>query len=253
MKSYTESTCRPIAYLSFGLVLLLAFSGVGRAGIIMPTLESSSDVVSDYSTTPAGLTDNAELFDSAGAAQTVNNGDTLAKAQTTFSEWEVGGHESGWIGAHDPQVPTFVWDVGTDTQLTHLILWKYGNDAGSAAHAAKDFELRFNTAAQGSATFSGSTTSIVLGLPTVATSTTLPTGQVAQAPDTFALGGVTGVTARYIEMRVLTNHSGNAAYNVGFNELRFNSDPIPEPSTFGLAALGLLSLGLVGWRRRKRG
>ena len=28
--------------------------------------------------------------------------------------------------------------------------------------------------------------------------------------------------------------------------------PVPEPSTFGLAALGLLSLSFVGWRRRRR-
>ena len=28
--------------------------------------------------------------------------------------------------------------------------------------------------------------------------------------------------------------------------------PIPEPSTFSLAALGLLSLGFIGWRRRSR-
>jgi hypothetical protein len=27
---------------------------------------------------------------------------------------------------------------------------------------------------------------------------------------------------------------------------------VPEPSTFGLAALSLMSLGLVGWRRRRR-
>ena len=27
---------------------------------------------------------------------------------------------------------------------------------------------------------------------------------------------------------------------------------IPEPSTFALTALGLLSLGFVGWRRRRR-
>jgi hypothetical protein len=47
--------------------------------------------------------------------------------------------------------------------------------------------------------------------------------------------------------------ANNGALALNFGSISSVSGPaVPEPSTFGLAALGLLSLGLVGCRRRKR-
>jgi len=47
---------------------------------------------------------------------------------------------------------------------------------------------------------------------------------------------------------------GNGPEGIGiFNGFEIESNAIvPEPGTFVLATLGLLSLGLVGWRRRRR-
>jgi hypothetical protein len=39
-------------------------------------------------------------------------------------------------------------------------------------------------------------------------------------------------------------------YNIGFEQIQ--DVAVPEPSAFVLSALGLLSLGFAGWRRRRR-
>ena len=66
---------------------------------------------------------------------------------------------------------------------------------------------------------------------------------------------IPNVSARYVK---LAFDGGSMAEPNGsdpnekymFDEITINANPIPEPSTFFLAALGLL--GLLGWGRRKR-
>ena len=61
--------------------------------------------------------------------------------------------------------------------------------------------------------------------------------------------------ARYVLLQVNSAQSGSS--NVGLGEMRFlegaavAAEGVPEPSTFVLAALGLVGLGLLAWRRRK--
>jgi len=62
-----------------------------------------------------------------------------------------------------------------------------------------------------------------------------------------------GVLGRYVKLSfdggaVLT---GNTPNKWMLDEVTINGSLVPEPSTFALIALGLLSLGLVGWRRRR--
>ena len=44
--------------------------------------------------------------------------------------------------------------------------------------------------------------------------------------------------------------SGDFSYTYANSEVTIT--PVPEPSTFALAALGLSSLGMIGWRRKRK-
>ncbi len=51
---------------------------------------------------------------------------------------------------------------------------------------------------------------------------------------------------------ILVNLPGGSFTSVDDLAFITNGTPVPEPSTMGLAALGLIALALVGWRRRRR-
>ncbi len=66
----------------------------------------------------------------------------------------------------------------------------------------------------------------------------------------LSLGGE--YAARAVRLTFQSNwfDAGLGGDRVGLAELKFVG-AVPEPATFVLAALGLVALGLVGWRRRK--
>jgi hypothetical protein len=65
-------------------------------------------------------------------------------------------------------------------------------------------------------------------------------------PDVVPLGGTSAQYVRFLGL----NSYPDAETFVGLAEvIFFESDPIPEPSTLVLAAIGLL--GLLGWGRRR--
>ncbi len=56
-----------------------------------------------------------------------------------------------------------------------------------------------------------------------------------------------GVT--HVKLLNMTNH-GDGTY-LGLGEVRFDTEPVPEPTTFLLAAFGLLGFTWLGRRRRR--
>jgi hypothetical protein len=74
-----------------------------------------------------------------------------------------------------------------------------------------------------------------------------PTTMTATAADVTAASAV-GQSIRI----AFENNVGSEVGNTDFDIDNVSLQAIPEPSTLALSAVGLLSLGLVGWRRRRR-
>ncbi len=226
------------------IVLFGAATAASHAAIIIPSLAGSSNLNSFDVAVPAKLTDGS------GLSQAVPGGATLATALATTHVFD-GAYQQSWVtNAAAPDyfaasaAPTFIWDLGADVPVSNIVLWQYQNNGGNGTNIgnqAQNLTVRLNTAAQGSVTFSGAATNLTM-------LNNLQTGSPSPA-QSFALGGT---TARYVQLTVTDNYylaggTTGGGDRVGLGEIRFNTEPVPEP-----AALGLLALGAVAVRRRRR-
>jgi len=233
------------------LFLALAASalatGVGMSAVILPTYVAADSAPDSYSSAnPGQLVNNSGFL----GGETVPDGDTVAHALTVThnfdtrwqESWVTNGHNPDYFGVAGPA--TIVLDLGSDQTVGSIILWQYGNHGGSSATAGardgngtKTMNIRFNTEAEGSASFAGSPTAITM------------------QEVWLGLGGVNGAqafalptpTARYVQLEVTDNYYGEPNINaggdrVGLGEVRFATEVVPELSSALLGALGLLGL-----------
>lgn len=212
--------------LSMSVVLLITTATHGAA-IVNPTLVSSS-----ANELTGGEPSN--LTDQSGLSAAVNTGDSLANALAVTHSFN-GGFTDSWVtNASAPDyftagpTPVFVYDLGEDVRIDDFIAWQYQNTGGggtSAGNAARSMDLRFNTEAEGSGTFSGAATSLTLK-PVHDGDGSGPNdlGGVNSAQDF----GLSETYARYVEVRVTDNYRGlqgvtSGGDRVGLGELRFNA------------------------------
>jgi len=201
------------------------------------------------------------LVNNSGMTPAVNTGDSLASAQAAVHNY--GSFTESWVtvdstadyfatgfGATNP--PSVVFDLGADSVLSNILLWQYQNDGGGVINVGnhtRTLDLRFNTAAQGPSTFSGSATTLTM-LPVV-DGDGLGNGNDlngVNSAQTFSLGG----TARYVQLTVTDNYRGfqgivNGGDRAGLGEVRFVGQAVPEPGSAGLL---LLAAGALTRRRR---
>ncbi len=223
-------------------------------------------IVSTSSENAYGGQTFAYALDNSGLTSPVNSGDSLAYAMAVNHIY--GGYEESYVtegGATDyfvdglgaSALPTFVLDLGTDSDLANILLWQYQNDGGGnpgdsvkTGNFARTIELRFNSASQGSSNFFGASTSITLQ-PVV-------DGDGISGND---LGGTNSAqnfplsaAGRYVQLTLTDNYRGfqgitDGGERVGLGELRFNGTAIPEPTGAALLAAGGLVLAI---RRRRQ-
>jgi hypothetical protein len=224
-------------------------------GIIVPTLAAATNANPFDVATPAKMTDNS------GMAPPVNQGDSLGSALSATHVF--GNYAESWVTnasgadyfAGGTPAPTFLWDLHGDVNLDTILLWNYQNDGGGnpdgggyrVGNQARTVELQFNTEAEGSAVFSGPTTTVYMA-------------PVLTAPNS-AQGFGLSETARYVLMRVTDNHYGDpdgfgvnptiGGDRVGIGEVRFHGTAVPEPSTLllAVAGLGICAAGRIRKRR----
>jgi hypothetical protein len=155
----------------------------------------------------------------------------------TQSTYDDGG--SGAYFARFP-APVLTIDLGADTTINGFALWNYsltGNRITSAS-------MRFATASEGIGHFGSS----IIYNPTFTLDASGDYNTINRSDYSFN----TNVTARYIQMTVLSNNDQPdlGGDRVGFAEIQFNS--VPEPSIFLMLAGGALTgLFCYAWRKRR--
>ena len=238
-----------------GISLFSACSAWAAPTIIVPSISSVANE------NPFDGRTFTYVINNSGLTPAVNNGDSLAAAQAAIHNY--GGYTESFvtidstadyfasgIGATSP--PSVVFDLGADTVLSNIVLWQYQNDGGGVANVGnhtRTLDLRFNTASQGSGTFSGSASTITM-LPVVdgdGVGNGNDLNNITSA-QTFSLSG----TARYVQLTITDNFRGfqgilNGGARAGLGEVRFFGEAIPEPGS-----AGLLLLAGAGLLRRRR-
>jgi Tol biopolymer transport system component len=218
--------CRVMVRAAITVVASLIATSAA-AQIIVPTLVSTQN---DNTDVAAGASlDN--LTNGSGLSSPLPNGSTLETALTVTHTFSASGELQSWTTRSSlpstdyysaSPMPVFVWDLGQDTPLDHIVLWQYGNDGGGLnrdGNAARTFLLRFNTAAEGTSFAGASEFGGTLTRPWATGGT-----NGAQA---FPLGGV---IARYVELTVSDNYFGAGTVGggdrVGLGEIRFNAGTV---------------------------
>jgi len=253
----------------------IAFSGGTTGGAppaeatILKPVSVSTSIPGDAGSSHLYLLDDNAGYAAAGLQRpvgtgvTLETGDPLSDALATLAELSGTGHAESWTRPIGVGLPEFVFDLtgGGDTPVESILLWQYGNNGGGpnrVGNHTKDFRVILHTEAEGSTFDFGTETADLDDLMDVIEQATTEYN-VAQLFDFASVQN-----ARYAAFRIDDNYGGEPGIiaggdRYGLGEVRFVAPAagaiVPEPSTFVLAALGLLGLLGVGWhgrRRRKR-
>ena len=212
--------------------LSTALAGLLAAGPLSATIVAPTYVPADSTPDTFDVASPDRLVDNSGMIVPVVSGTSLADALAATHIFD-GNYQQSWVTqgvagdyfASKPN-PVLVFDLGQDLEVTDLLFWQYQNNGGngtSIGNWAKDIEIRFNTEAEGSTTFTGVPADVVL-------------------LNYAALGGInqgqqttleTPVMARYLQLTFTDNYFGEPGITgggdrCGLGEFRVNVVADPE-------------------------
>ena len=244
------------------LATLISFSNSSLAVIIRPVSVLSEEYVYNSAN---------QLIDNSGLSSALNSGDSISNAYSVTHVYDTGWKQSysstnpGGGGSTD-----FFASIGSDTDVDILLdlsgggdvifrsvlLWQYQNNGGGAdraGNALRTMEIRINTDAQGTNSFSTAAAATVTMKPVV-------DGDQDTSND---LGGINSVqmfstgmlSGRYVLLSLTDNHyhlngMTRGGDRVGLGEIRFATEPIPVPEPTALAFVLFISGGFLFIKRR---
>lgn len=212
-----------IRFLFVGIVVCLAAHNGAYASVITPT----------------GVTSTSQIDANRDIGFTISGaGLSGGGAPILDQTHNINVNGTYWLGAlGDNQVLTF--DLGGATSVGGVHIWQYQRDNQWDDRSFQSFDIAFST--DNGATYP----TTIPGLSGLLGSQTDPISNPVPV-QTLQFVQQSGVT--HVQLSNIANF-GDGSW-LGLAEIRFETEGVPEPSTFTLAALGLL--GLLGWRRRRR-
>ena len=215
----TRNRTKTVLTLAAVAMATLALTGTSSAGVIQPTAATSS--VGNLSNRPIERTIDGSGLSGGGDILTQTHNVTGDPTNTLY-----------WIGAGTSNIQ-LDFDLGGTFDVDSMHLWNYVPTNGTTNRGLGSVDILFST--DGGTNYGGL---VNVGFAQAAISTPAP-------PETQTFAAVSGVT----DIRLIADNSGSGTHTA-FMEIRFGGgDAVPEPTTFVLAALGLL--GLLGIRRRR--
>lgn len=164
---------------------------------------------------------------------------TLESQNTLFASQYIGG--TGWAEVPEGYMHWVEWETPSPVTLDRFALYAQGDDLlDPAGRQFKQFELFYKHGSSWMSIYDTGVNFTYSGLLSLEVDVTDVTAQAFRAEFIQAAYWINPDT-----------HSGWPAIGPRIIELDGFGVVVPEPSSMILAALGLLSLAFVGWRRRR--
>ena len=256
MKSFWKVLFLLKTHMFVGLLVMLGVEGSARATIIRPVSVLSEEYV--YSSA-------VNTINNSGLSTTLDTGASLVDALNATHVYD-GVYQQSFVTTNPGDTDDFYKHIGSDTDVDivldltgggdtdvrGLLLWQYQNNGGGtprAGNALRYIEIRINTEAQGTNSFSGA--AITLNTKPVIDGDTDDSNDLGgvNSAQAFNLGTQSG---RYVLLSLTDNYFGLQGMTaggdrVGFGEVRFSTEAIPEPAALTLVLC--FGMGFIGLRR----
>lgn len=207
-----------------------AFSLNAQIVVIQPQSVVSQTIQPN---TTAGYS-NTRMYDQSGLSISYVSGVTdYTTYVSSGPEHASLDNSRSWLSAFGTTTGNFVFDLGSEYNVTNFLLWNVTNNLTShVSNLSIELDDNPNFTSPAIALAATSSTSSDSTDPVSAQSFTLTNPQ----------------DARYVRFTILAN---GGALVTGFHEVAFGGTAIPEPSTYAAIA-GVCALGFSMFRRRLR-
>ncbi len=179
--------------------------------------------------------------------------DVDASNYLTYSQANPGGSGLGdlWETALSDTV-TLTFDLGGAYDVTTLYGWRY-NRTDLSFRGINEYKIYGSTDGVDYNLIANVNADPARWMYTSTATETVQTRELADAASIITVYPENALGVTHIMMKIMNTWNGNPAAGsiVGFGEIAFGGNAVPEPSTFAILGSALIGLLAFAWRKRK--